>query len=311
MNNSLLGNEEIKRELEAGRFHQAYLITGERGSGKKTLARLMAERMTKDQRGRVARGEHPDVLWLAPKERGKMIPVEEVRTFRAEAAVLPGEALRKVMIIDGCGSLNDSGQNAILKILEEPPERVTFLLLAESPAEVLPTIRSRCVLWEMGPVPLSSGTAFIKERVPEAKRPEILLRAAGGNLGRAMDYLEEGTLIPYGELGVRVLGKLCRGKMLEADQLIGALPKGDFSLFLESFSRLCHDFLLYKTTNNEENIVFLESILQIRGFLGRMKLAKLYQMAALTLAAREQLAGYGNENLVKTCFIVQMGELLN
>ena len=309
--NRLLGNGPINRAPERGIPAQAYLICGEPGSGKKTLARLMAEKITGDRSGRAARGEHPDVFWLGPKEAGKMIPVEEVRALRREAFVLPNEAPRKVLIIDRAEALNESGQNAILKVLEEPPERAVFLLLAVNRQAMLPTIRSRCVLWELGPVGPEEGVPFLKERFPQNPDTQAALRAAGGNLGLACTYLEGGTLFTYAELGVRFLGRLCRGKRLAADQLLSELPKGAFPAFLESFARLCRDFLLYKTGSGEENIVFLESILQIKGFLGRMKLEQLYKMASLTLDSKSMLANYGNENLVKTCFIAEMGELLN
>ncbi len=307
----LLGNPEIRRELSKEHFAHAYLIAGEAGMGKKTLARLLAEKLTGDTKGAVLRDEHPDVLWLAPKEKGKQIPVDEVRAFRGEAYVLPNQSPKKVLIIDQCDCLNESGQNAILKILEEPPAHAVFLLLASSREAMLPTIRSRCVIWEMQPVGEAEGVSFLKERFPEEERVATLLKAAGGNLGKAMDYLEGGTLLTYGEVGVRFLGKLCRSKRLEADQILSGLPKGDFSCFLDSFSRLCRDFLLYKTGSGEENIVFLESVLQIKAFLGRMKLEQLYKMAALTLDCKTALSENGNENLVKTWFIAEMGELLS
>ena len=307
----LLGNREIQRELARGNFAHAYLITGEAGMGKKTVARLLAEKLTADSKGAVLRGEHPDVLWLAPKEKGKQIPVDEVRSFRREAYVLPNQSPKKVLIIDQCQCLNESGQNAILKILEEPPAHAVFLLLADSREAMLPTIRSRCVIWELQPVEEAEGIALLRERYPEEERLATLLRAAGGNLGKAMEYLEGGTLLSYGELGVRFLGKLCRSKRLEADQILAGLPKGDFDAFLNSFARLCRDFLIYKTGSGEENIVFLESILQIKGFLGRMRLEQLYKMASLTLDCKTALAENGNENLIKISFIAEMGELLS
>ncbi len=306
----LLGNEEIRRELGQGGFSHAYLITGAAGMGKKTLARLFAAKLVEDTIGLVERDGHPDVLWLKPREEGKLISVDEVRAFRREAYTLPNQAPKKVMIIDHCESLNDNGQNAILKILEEPPAHVVFLLLASEREAMLPTIRSRCVIWEMQPVGEREGVAFLRERFPEEERADTLLKAAGGNLGLAMTYLEGGTLLTYGDLGVRMLGKLCRNKMLEADQMISSLPKGEFLPFLDGFSRLCHDFLLYKTGGGEENIVFLESVLQIKGFLGRMKLEQLYAMANLALQSKRMLREYCNENLVKTCFIAEMGEIL-
>jgi DNA polymerase-3 subunit delta' len=306
----LLGNADIKRDMARGNFAHAYLLVGEPGMGKKTLARRMAEQITEDTRGLALRDEHPDVLWLAPKERGKMILVDDVRAFRQEAYVLPNQSPKKVLIIDQCDSLNENGQNAILKILEEPPAHVVFILLASGREVMLPTIRSRCVIWELQPVGEAEGVAFLKERYPEADRVSTLLKAAGGNLGLAMEYLEGGTLLTYGDLGVKLLGKLCRNKMLDADRMLAGVPKGDFDSFLDSFSRLCHDFLLYKTESPRENIVFLESILQIEGFLGRMKLEQLYRMAQWTLECKTRLRENGNENLVKVCFVAEMGELL-
>ncbi len=308
--NKLLGNQEIKKELERGNFAHAYLITGAAGSGKKTLARIFAEKLTEDRAGLALQDIHPDVLWLAPKDAGKNIPVDAVREFRREAYTLPNQAPKKVLIIDQCEKLNENGQNAILKILEEPPAHAVFLLLASSREEMLATIRSRCVIWEMQPIAAEEGVPFLKERYPEAERIETLLKAAGGNLGKAMEYLEGGNLLTYGDLGIRFLGKLCRNKMLEADRMLAGLPKGDFIVFLSSFSRLAQDFLLYKTGSGEENIVFLESILQIKAFLGRMRLEQLYKIAALTLDTINMLKQNGNENLVKTCFIAEMGELL-
>mgnify|MGYP003302999746 FL=1 len=308
--NKLLGNQEIKKELERGSFAHAYLIAGAAGSGKKTLARIFAAKLTEDRAGLALQDIHPDVLWLAPKDAGKNIPVDAVREFRREAYTLPNQAPKKVLIIDQCEKLNEYGQNAILKILEEPPAHAVFLLLASSREEMLATIRSRCVIWEMQPVSAEEGVPFLKERYPEAERIETLLKAAGGNLGKAMEYLEGGNLLTYGDLGIRFLGKLCRNKMLEADRMLAELPKGDFMVFLNSFSRLAHDFLLYKTGSSEENIVFLESVLQIKAFLGRMRLEQLYKIAALTLDTINMLKQNGNENLVKTCFIAEMGELL-
>lgn len=309
--NKLLGNEAINRELQKGLRAHAYLICGEPGMGKKTLARLMAKEITGDPGGKALRDEHPDVVWLKPEEGKNLIPVDAVREFRREAFVAPNEAPKKVMIISQCELLNEKGQNAVLKVLEEPPSHAVFILLAANREVLLPTVRSRCTVWEMQPVGEREGLEFLRERHPEAENPVSLLRAAEGNLGKAEEYLAGGTLLQYGEMGVRFLGRLCRNKKLEADQLLSSLPKGDFSAFLDSFSRLARDFLLYKTGSDPENIVFSESILQIKPFLGRMKLEQLYKIAALAKNSKEMLFNYGNENLVKTCFIAEMGELVH
>ncbi len=309
--NKLLGNDMINRELSRGLKGHAYMLCGEAGMGKRTLARLMAAQITEDSKGKALRDEHPDVLWLAPEEEGKMIKVDQVREFRNQAYVTPNEAPKKVLIITHCELLNDGGQNAVLKVLEEPPSHAVFILLTPNREVLLPTVRSRCTIWELQPVGEAQGLQYLQERHPEAENLRSLLRAAEGNLGRAEEYLAGGTLMQYGEMGVRFLGRLCRNKSLEADQLLSSLPKGDFSAFLDSFARLTRDFLLYKTGSDLENIVFSESVLQIKPFLGRMKLEQLYRMALLTKNSKDMLSNYGNENLVKTCFIAEMGELVN
>ncbi|MCL2588452.1 MAG: hypothetical protein FWD84_03485, partial [Oscillospiraceae bacterium] len=79
------------------------------------------------------------------------IPVATVREMVAEAPTLPNEARNKVYAIEQADSLNPSAQNAFLKLLEEPPSFVTFLLLAENPLTLLPTVRSRCVQLSLTP----------------------------------------------------------------------------------------------------------------------------------------------------------------
>ena len=310
MSEPLLGNKTIKQALRSLQGH-AFLITGAPGSGKKTLARLMAEQITGDTSGWAARGEHPDVVWLAPPGKGKQIPVDQVRALRQEAFRAPAGTGRRVMIIDQCEQLKAAGQNALLKILEEPPAHVVFLLLATGPEVMLPTVRSRCTVWTMEPIGPEEGVPFLKARYPEKEGYETVLRAAGGNLGRAMAYLEGGALLSYADIGVRLLGRLCRGWTLAADQLLSTVPSGEFSDFLEGFSRLAHDFLLFKAGADVKTLTFSESVLQIKGFLGRMKLEQLYGLARLALRTRQMLANNGNEGLIRAYFIAEMGELVN
>lgn len=98
---------------------------------------------------------HPDVTLVEREvnKEGKLrkeIVVDQVRRMEADAAILPNEAARKVYIIPEAGLLNTEGQNAFLKLLEEPPEWVLFLLCAKNAAALLPTIRSRCAALHVG-----------------------------------------------------------------------------------------------------------------------------------------------------------------
>ncbi len=97
-------------------------------------------------------GIHPDIIRvqrpLDDKGRPKKeIPVDQIRAVAADAAVLPNESERKVYLIEDADCMNTAAQNAALKLLEEPPKGVYFLLCAANPALLLPTVRSRCAEW--------------------------------------------------------------------------------------------------------------------------------------------------------------------
>lgn len=156
---ALRGNERLKDQLsrqERGRgLSHAYIISGPAGSGRHTLARLLAAAMVCTSRGerpcgqcgpclKVLRGIHPDVAIISGPDKGKPIAVDQVRAMRADAYIRPNEGERKIYILEGAGQMNASAQNAMLKLLEEGPAYSAFLLLAENGGGVLETVRSRC-----------------------------------------------------------------------------------------------------------------------------------------------------------------------
>ena len=155
----LAGNTALKRQLSAqaeGRgLSHAYLISGPAGAGKSTLARLLAAAMVCTGQGekpcglcpacrKVQNNIHPDVIHVDIPEGKREILVEQVRQLRSDAWIRPNEGARKVYIIHNAQTMNPSAQNAILKLLEEGPAYAAFLLLADNPGALLPTIRSRC-----------------------------------------------------------------------------------------------------------------------------------------------------------------------
>lgn len=104
---------------------------------------------------KVQSGVHPDVVTLSRPmdDKGKQkqnITVDQIRALSADAVVLPNEAARKVYIIDEAETMNPAAQNAALKLLEEPPAHVVFLLCAARPMQLLETVRSRCAMVKLG-----------------------------------------------------------------------------------------------------------------------------------------------------------------
>lgn len=125
---------------------------------------------------KVREGIHPDVITVSrlTDDKGRLrreITVDQIRGVIADAVVLPNEAERKVYILDEADKMNPQAQNAALKLLEEPPERVTLLLCVSNPELLLSTVRSRCAL-------VNVGTAESAPDAENAKLAEGWLKAA-------------------------------------------------------------------------------------------------------------------------------------
>lgn len=240
----LLGNEELKKRLcasfRAGRHSHCYLLCGPDGSGKKTLAAILAQALQCEAAvppcGRcnicrkINEGIHPDVITVDDPEK-KTVPVELVRQLQADAYVHPNEGKRKIYLIPRAQDLSDSAQNALLKLIEEPPAYAVFLLLTTNREKLLPTVRSRSVELRLEPVGWQQAQPWLQSRCGEEVQT---LQAAhlrcGGFLGQTLDYLKKDThggqtaqFVQAFSSGDRYLltGLLCSMEKMSRDQLQG------------------------------------------------------------------------------------------
>ena len=190
---ALSGNERVKEQLsrlekDRGLSH-AYIISGPAGSGKHTLARLLAAGMLCTSPGekpcgrcapclKVQKELHPDVSVVAGPEAGKPITVDQVRALRADAYIRPNEGGRKIYLLEGADQMNASAQNALLKLLEEGPRFAAFLLLARNAGALLETVRSRCEEIALIPEDRTGDTGENKEQSALVRRMADALEGA-------------------------------------------------------------------------------------------------------------------------------------
>lgn len=232
----LVGNERVKQQLAAdidgGRFPHALLIEGEEGSGRRTLAMAVARAAVCYSEGEKPCGtceacrksEHPDVTVYG--EEGS-ISVDTVRALRQEAYVMPNEAPRRVMILVGAQNMLPPAQNALLKILEEPPRHVVFILICENRTQLLETIRSRCVCVTMQAVDWETAAPVLRAKLPRTDEQE-LFRAHnlfGGRIGRVLDGMQDGTFRRVLELTPQFAEAVIAPSELTLLRLTGALEK--------------------------------------------------------------------------------------
>ena len=205
---SLLGNEQLKENLSAslekGRISHFYLISGPEGSGKHTLARLLAAAILCRSREKpclrcpvcrkVMEGSHPDFITVEDPEH-KNVAVKIVRQFREDVFIRPNESDYKIYLFPQ--ELGIEGQNALLKILEEPPKYGVFLLLTENPDKLLPTVRSRCVELKLQALPEETARQALQKAFPGADAGSIsaAIRRSGGFLGQAKKLLSGGNAL--------------------------------------------------------------------------------------------------------------------
>ena len=203
---ALYKNDALKRivsdDIASGRFVHASIIEGPPKSGKLTLARAIAAELSMDASAadRIMRGISADVYEIAPKIGRKTIGIDEIKEIRETAFIVPNDSDIKAYIIRYASTMTVKAQNAILKLLEEPPKNVYFMLLVENAATLLPTVRSRAPVLRMQVFTAEEIMQYLDENSPRAREmsrnaPDDLARIVArscGSIGEALRMVGDG-----------------------------------------------------------------------------------------------------------------------
>jgi DNA polymerase-3 subunit delta' len=261
----------FQESLDRGRLHHAWLLTGPEGVGKATFAYRAARRLLGARADtaygllgsdpadpvsrQVASRSHPDlmVLELASDDGKprKYIPVDDARKLPEFFSKAPASAPYRVAIVDAADDMNINAANALLKTLEEPPERGVLFLISHAPGGLIATIRSRCRRLAFAPWSEARITAFLEARMGlGAEEGARLAHMAKGAPGRALSMAEGGAL-QADQVAHEILRQLPEtddaALLAVADSFRGAEGQKRFDLLVERLADQVHDMAVRAT----------------------------------------------------------------
>ena len=293
------GNSEIVHRLRdmlaRERFPHAVVLAGAKGSGKYTLALMLARAMnclnpivtdglpdfcgkcancmriaqasdldarfteavearenlreTDKKETRILVQTHPDVLVIPPDPPQMMIKVDQVRKVIETIYYRPAEGKEKVYIFTDSAFMKEAA-NSLLKVLEEPPEFATIFLLTENAGELLPTIRSRSMVFTLGALPVEEIERDLAEQRPEWKSPQrtMVARLSEGAIGRARGFDLEGYVAARGHALAILRSALTGGEHSELFKITesyrpGAEGRGKTEQLIKTLYSLLRDLM--------------------------------------------------------------------
>lgn len=206
-NLDFISNERVIEQLgvfvDSKRFPHALIIEGEQGLGKRTLARKLAQALVCrgeeapcgecSQCKKACEGVHPDVFEYSASGGANSFHVDVVRNVINDAYVKPNEAEKKVYILGNADCMSASAQNALLKVLEEPPSYVVFILTVKSKSMMLETILSRSVVVSLEGVEINKGVGYICDNTDgiDFNSAKSALETFNGNIGKTIESFND------------------------------------------------------------------------------------------------------------------------
>ena len=268
----------ISSAVENNRVSHAYILNGERGSGKKMLANLFAMTLlceTGDNEPcgkchsckQAESGNHPDIIRV-PHEKPNSISVDDIRTqVNNTVDIKPYQGPYKVYIIPQADMMTPQAQNAILKTIEEPPSYAVFLLLTENAETLLPTINSRCVMLKLRNIKDTLIKKYLMENleIPDYKA-DMCTAFAQGNMGRAIMLANSDHFNEIREEAVQLLKHISE---MELNEIVAAVKnisvyKLEITDYLDIIMIWYRDVLLYKATKEIDKVVFKDQLQSIK-----------------------------------------------
>ena len=279
--NEVVGHKDVvgyfQTAIKSGKISHAYILNGEKGSGKHVLARTFAAALNCEGEERPC-GEchscrqaesknHPDIVEVT-HDKPNSIGVEDIRTQLVDdVTIRPYSSPYKVYIVSDAEKMTPQAQNALLKTIEEPPKYVVILLLTTNASALLPTILSRCVMLNTKPIPDAEVREYLMEHVqiPDYQA-DVCAAFAQGNVGKAIQLASSED---FNDLKASALQLIKRLKDIDLYEMGEAVKQiGEYKLSINDYFDLMmiwyRDVLLFKATGDVNSLIFKDEVYDIK-----------------------------------------------
>ena len=269
--------EHFQKAIESHKISHAYILSGEAGMGRKSLAHAFALTLLCEKGliqpcmechacRQVLSGNHPDLIHVTHEKPGS-IGVDDIREqINDTISIRPYSSYYKIYIVDEAEKMTVQAQNALLKTIEEPPSYAVIILLTTNPDAFLPTILSRCVQLKLKPLRDSVIRDYLigTMHIPESDA-ELYAAFARGNLGKAIRLAESEDFRRMYEELIRILKGIRTMDISELLENIRRLKDQDMDLHecLDFMQIWYRDALMFKVTKDANLLVFKEEFTAI------------------------------------------------
>ena len=324
--NDILGHEQIKEHfrnaVETGKVSHAYILSGEAGMGRKSLANAFALSLLCEKGmaepcmqchacKQVLSGNHPDLIYVT-HEKPASIGVDDIREqLNDTIQVRPYSSYYKIYIVDEAEKMTVQAQNALLKTIEEPPAYAVILLLTTNQDSFLPTILSRCVQLKLKPLKDTVVKEYLVQSLGEDEsQADIYAAFARGNLGKAIHLAQSEE---FGIMYKEMLRLLKHIKDTDISELLDYIRKAkeenlDIRECLDFMQMWYRDILMYKTTKDINLLIFKDEFSTVKSVSTTSGYDGLERILEAIDKARIRLDANVNTELVMELMLLTMKE---
>lgn len=291
----------MQSAIRLGKISHAYIISGEKGFDKLSLAEAFAQAMLCSNLNVEPCGEctscrkaihhnHPDIIYIS-HEKPNLISAKEIREQIVNTVdIIPYESKRKIYIVEDGELINEQGQNILLKTIEDPPSYATLIILTTNRDMFLPTVISRCVCLDMQPVNNETIKSYLMKEGIVDYQADMAIDFAEGNPGKALMIADD---VEFKERRRLIIGIFREYKNYDPNDIANLAERlekdsENIDSYMDLLLLFLRDALVLNTTGDETRVHFREEMGAVRE-LSKQSLSRINELVNIVYEAKNRI----------------------